>query len=84
MMAVEITENGQTVVIQSRQQAVAVETPRNGVDVQSVVVAGGGTKNYERLINKPQIEQVELVGNKDLDDFGMGIASNYDIAMLFA
>lgn len=83
-MAVEITENGQTVFVRSQKQAVMVGTPRESVDVQSVVVSGGGTRDYERLINKPQIEQVELVGNKDLDDFGMGIASNYDIAMLFA
>lgn len=52
-----------------------------GLDVP--YVGGGGTRDYERLDNKPRIEQVELVGNKELEDFGMDIASNYDIAMLF-
>lgn len=52
-----------------------------GLDVP--YVGGGGTRDYERLDNKPRIEEVELVGNKELEDFGMDIASNYDIAMLF-
>lgn len=46
-------------------------------------IGGGGTKDYERLVNKPQIEEVELVGNKDIEDFGVNLASDYDIAMLF-
>lgn len=36
-----------------------------------------GTKDYERLINKPQINSVELVGNKFLQDlFPDGILIN--------
>ena len=52
-----------------------------GLDVP--YVGGGGTRDYERLDNKPRIEEVELVGNKKLDDFGMGTASYYEIAQLF-
>lgn len=33
--------------------------------------SGGGTRNYERLTNKPQINDVELVGNKSLRDLGI-------------
>lgn len=33
--------------------------------------SGGGTRNYERLTNKPQINDVELVGNKSLEDLGI-------------
>lgn len=32
---------------------------------------GGGTNDYERLRNKPSIEQVELIGNKNFPDFGL-------------
>ena len=34
---------------------------------------GGGTSNYDALENKPQINGVELVGNKSLDDLGIDI-----------
>lgn len=34
---------------------------------------GGGTSNYEDLTNKPQINDVELVGNKSLSDLGIAI-----------
>lgn len=32
---------------------------------------GGGTSNYNELSNKPQINSVELSGNKELDDLGI-------------
>lgn len=32
---------------------------------------GGGTGNYEQLSNKPQINSVELIGNKSSTDFGL-------------
>lgn len=32
---------------------------------------GGGTSNYNDLANKPQINSVELSGNKSLDDLGI-------------
>ena len=53
------------------------------LSIDGVYAGGGGTKDYEKLKNKPRIEDVELVGNKELGDFGMNLASEYDIAMLF-
>ena len=32
---------------------------------------GGGTSNYNQLSNKPQINSVELSGNKSLHDLGI-------------
>ena len=32
---------------------------------------GGGTTNYNQLENKPQINSVELTGNKTLEDLGV-------------
>lgn len=34
-------------------------------------IGGGGTTNYELLSNKPQINNVELVGNTTLEELGV-------------
>ena len=39
--------------------------------------------DYNKLMNKPKIEDVELTGNKDLEEFGMTRAQNTDILSLF-
>lgn len=36
-----------------------------------IVGVGGGTANYNNLVNKPKINNVELVGNKPLSEFGV-------------
>lgn len=71
-------------VIGERDIPLAVSDDESAaLSVETPFVAGGGTRDYELLDNKPRIEEVELVGNKELDDFGMGTASYYDIAQLF-
>lgn len=30
-----------------------------------------GTKDYEKLFNKPQINRIELIGNRSLDELGI-------------
>lgn len=35
--------------------------------------------NYEKLRNKPQIENIELIGNKSFEDLGMTEISNLEI-----
>lgn len=53
---------------------------------QCVTVAGevgkpsGGTNDYEALINKPQINDVTLVGNKSFKELGLRPATNTEIA----
>lgn len=37
----------------------------------------GGTNNYERLSNKPQINSVELIGNKTSDELGLQPEGDY-------
>ena len=37
---------------------------------------GGGTSDYSQLTNKPKINNVELAGNKNLDDIGAASASD--------
>lgn len=43
-----------------------------------LIQGGGGTNDYEDLINRPKIEGVELIGNKTFEN--LGIASATDLA----
>ena len=45
-------------------------------------VGGGGTNNYEDLINKPTINGSVLVGNKTTDDLGLESISNVELEEL--
>lgn len=40
------------------------------------------TSDYRKLINKPKIEGVELVGNKSFDDLGMAGITNFELEKL--
>lgn len=40
------------------------------------------TSNYQLLTNKPQIESVELVGNKSFNDLGLSNISNMRIEQI--
>lgn len=44
---------------------------------------GTGTFDYESLINKPRIENVELQGNKSFEDLGLSEVTNQQILSLF-
>ena len=41
------------------------------------ISGGGGATDYTQLTNKPQINSVELSGNKSLSDLGIQPAGNY-------
>lgn len=42
-----------------------------------IIIQGGGSSNYEDLENLPKINNVELNGNKSLNDLGIQPAGNY-------
>lgn len=44
---------------------------------------GAVEKNYNELGNKPSIEQVELIGNKNFSDLGLETMSNMEILTMF-
>ena len=54
-------------------------TAGNGIKIENNVISAtggggsGGTTNYELLENKPQINGIELLGNKSLTDLGIDI-----------
>lgn len=41
------------------------------------VVSSGGTTNYEQLSNKPQINSIELIGNRTLDELNIQPKGDY-------
>lgn len=40
-------------------------------------ISNSGTRDYEKLRNKPQINGVELIGNKSLEDLGIEADKNF-------
>lgn len=44
-----------------------------------MVIGGDGTKDYNELDNKPQINSVELINNKSFDDLGLKRITNSQI-----
>lgn len=53
--------------------------PTIDLEVQEVMEGSGGTTDYEKLNNKPSINEVELSGDKSLEDLGISPLSNMDI-----
>lgn len=43
---------------------------------------GGGTNDYEELINKPKINNVTLIKNKTFSDLGLNSLSNMELESL--
>ena len=56
-------------------------TPRVNLQgiVQASVSGGGGTKNYEKLTNKPSINGHTLVGDSNFEDIGLHFMTNTEI-----
>ena len=59
----------------SKNQVSAAAKMANRIQVNS-------TSNYELLQNKPQIESVELLGNKTFNDLGLSNISNMRLEQL--
>ena len=69
---VEPTENGALITITDKDGTTTAEI-LNG----SGGSGEGGTTNYSELVNKPKINNVELIGNKTLDQLGIQPKGNY-------
>ena len=56
-------------------------TDKNGTTIAKIHngTGGGGTSDYRNLENKPQINNIELTGNKTSSDLGLQPAGNYVI-----
>lgn len=47
------------------------------VEQENIIINTSGTSNYNELINKPQINNIALIGNKTLDDLGIQPKGDY-------
>ena len=73
----------------SKIQGILTESSKiNGILTESSKINGSITygmgtgrliNDYEELINKPQINSVELIGNKSFEELGISAMSNFDI-----
>lgn len=76
----QVTSN--TSAIATKQDKLVSGTNIKTINGQTVLGAGnievsGGTSDYTQLTNKPQINSVELTGNKSLSDIGAQPAGDY-------
>lgn len=56
-----------------------------GTTIIEVISGQGGMVNdYTLLSGKPSIEEVVLVGNRHLEEFGFGTATRHEVHQLFA
>lgn len=49
------------------------------IEFEEDIVGSGGANDYEQLKNKPQINEVELEGNKSFEELGMTPLTNMEI-----
>lgn len=54
-------------------------SPTREIKGSLTIPKGGGTTNYEELINKPSIEGHELIGDKSFKQLGMDTLSVQEI-----
>lgn len=60
--------------------AISVRQTRNAVGARN---SGGYSSDYNVLRNKPSIESTVLIGNRTLEDFGIGLSAYQSIYQLF-
>lgn len=53
--------------------------PTIDLEVQEVMEGAGGATDYDKLNNKPRINDVELSGDKSLADLGISPLSDLEI-----
>lgn len=74
-----------TATLSSNKIAVIPEISKNNIRASANMVSKvqvTNTSNYELLQNKPQIESVELLGNKTFNDLGLSNISNMRLEQL--
>lgn len=49
------------------------------IGIAENIEMSGGTNDYEKLKNKPQINGIELIKNKSFDDLGMSSITNQEL-----
>ena len=58
----------------------SIDRGTKGIPMGAATLGGGGTTDYTALTNKPQINSVELTGNKTSADLGLQPAGDYALS----
>ena len=69
--------NGVNTITIEAGDNITLDQEGNTLTISSTGGGGGGTSNYNALTNKPKINNVELNGNKTLNDLGIQPIGNY-------
>lgn len=72
----DVTEEIKMTILDNIEQT-EMSVLNNEGNIDFNVTTSTGTTNYERLSNKPQINSVELIGNKTGDELNLQIKGNY-------
>ena len=75
-------ENELVIELEEDVLDISINTENENVEVEiedSDKVPTGATSNYKKLVNKPQIEGVELIDNKTFEDLGLSEISNIQV-----
>lgn len=79
--AVDLQENQEVEAKVEEQEEIntSVEQNNNELNVELKVreTIEPSTNDYNRLVNKPQINSVELIGNKSLDELDIQVKGDY-------
>ena len=66
----------------SNNESLAGQLATTGA-IRGTLQPGSGTNDYERLINKPSINEVELIRDKSFSDLGLNALTNMELEALF-
>lgn len=78
-------ENELVIELEEDVLDISINTENESVEVEiegSDKVPTGSTANYNKLVNKPQIQGIELAGNKTFEELGLSSLSNSELEKL--
>lgn len=67
------------------EEELVIELEEENIEIElegNEIIKTEATSDYRKLINKPKIEGVELIGNKTFDDLGMSTITNFELEKL--
>lgn len=77
-----------TINVEINRQSITsdVSTPilQTTLGASSPIINISGTDDYNELVNKPQINDVTLIGNKSLPDIGIECITNAEIMYIIS
>ena len=81
---INTNRNNSVSVVSQKEKTVDLTGKTNTVNLSVTTHPGGeGTRDYELLYNKPQINGIELVKNKTFESLGLNEITNTELNEMF-